>query len=228
MKSRPWLLWEGPPPRRSASSTRKELANTAWAFATAQHPEPVLFQAIGSQVVLKAPQFKAQEISNTLWAFAKLDVPNADEVFASLADAAIRLAYNNPSRPTTPRTCPTPSGPSRKQEGATRSCTRRWGLSARASRGTSRCRRWRMYVTVSLKQASSCGRVDGVGADATSLRPRSRLETSYSARRPWDRPRRHRRDGSPSSAPRIAEVAQHRSPGPTRRTTSSALNYSTR
>ena len=57
----------------------------------------VLFQAIGSQVVLKAPQFKAQEISNTLWAFAKLDVPNSDEVFASLADAAIRLAYNNPS-----------------------------------------------------------------------------------------------------------------------------------
>ena len=57
----------------------------------------MLFQAIGSQVVLKAPQFKAQEISNTLWAFAKLDVPNADEVFASLADAAIRLAYNNPS-----------------------------------------------------------------------------------------------------------------------------------
>ena len=75
----------------------QELSNTAWAFATAQHPEPVLFQAIGSQVVLKAPQFKAQEISNTLWAFAKLDVPNSDEVFASLADAAIRLAYNNPS-----------------------------------------------------------------------------------------------------------------------------------
>ena len=31
-----------------------------------------------------------------MWAFAKY-VPNADEVFASLADAAIRLAYNNPS-----------------------------------------------------------------------------------------------------------------------------------
>ena len=26
----------------------QELSNTAWAFATAQHPEPVLFQAIGS------------------------------------------------------------------------------------------------------------------------------------------------------------------------------------
>ena len=74
----------------------QELSNTAWAYATAHHAEPALFAAIGSVVVMKAPQFKAQEISNTLWAFAKMEIGDCDEVFASLADAAMRLACNNP------------------------------------------------------------------------------------------------------------------------------------
>ena len=177
----------------------QELSNTAWAFATAQHPEPVLFQAIGSQVVLKAPQFKAQEISNTLWAFAKLDVPNADEVFASLADAAIRLAYNNPSA-YNPQNVSNALWAFAK---AGRSHPQLY-----AALGPVGARIARNFSMQAL--ANVCGSVletsvvDGVGADATSLRPRSRLETCSRQLLGQEAVGPPSTRGSPSSAPRIA------------------------
>jgi len=47
------------------------LANTAWAFATAGHAAPALFDAIGMESAGRMDEFKPQELANTAWAFAK-------------------------------------------------------------------------------------------------------------------------------------------------------------
>ena len=49
------------------------LSNTAWAFATAGHKAPDLFEAIAQQAQGRVGEFKAQALSNTAWAFAVAD-----------------------------------------------------------------------------------------------------------------------------------------------------------
>jgi hypothetical protein len=49
------------------------LSNTAWAFATAGHKAPALFEAIAQQAQGRVGEFKEQELSNTAWAFAVAD-----------------------------------------------------------------------------------------------------------------------------------------------------------
>ena len=48
----------------------QELSNTAWAFATAGHATPALFDAIGKESSGRVRAFKPQELCNTAWAFA--------------------------------------------------------------------------------------------------------------------------------------------------------------
>jgi len=46
------------------------LANTAWAFATAGHAAPALFDAIGREAAGRVREFNPQALANTAWAFA--------------------------------------------------------------------------------------------------------------------------------------------------------------
>jgi len=52
--------------------TAQGLSNTAWAYATAGHYQPLLFQQLSQQVVEKAESFNMQNCSVTAWAFATL------------------------------------------------------------------------------------------------------------------------------------------------------------
>ena len=49
----------------------QELANVAWAFATANLDEPELFRALAASATPRLHVFSAQELANTAWAFAK-------------------------------------------------------------------------------------------------------------------------------------------------------------
>jgi hypothetical protein len=51
--------------------TFQELANTAWAYATAQHAAPALLDAIAAEAARQVRDFKPQELTNTAWAYAK-------------------------------------------------------------------------------------------------------------------------------------------------------------
>ena len=53
----------------------QELANTAWALATAGHPAPRLFDAIALVASSRAASCNPQELSNMVWAFATLSHP---------------------------------------------------------------------------------------------------------------------------------------------------------
>jgi len=55
----------------------QNLANTAWAFATAGHSSPRLFEAVAAAAVPRLGGFKPQELANTAWAFAVADIPAA-------------------------------------------------------------------------------------------------------------------------------------------------------
>jgi len=48
----------------------QNLSNTAWAFATAGHAAPALFDAIGREAAGRVRELKPQELANTAWAFA--------------------------------------------------------------------------------------------------------------------------------------------------------------
>ena len=66
-----WKELEGAALARSLNDFGpQELANTAWAFATAGHAAPSLFDAIGRESAGRVCEFKSQELSNTAWAFA--------------------------------------------------------------------------------------------------------------------------------------------------------------
>ncbi len=56
---------------RLSEFTAQELANTAWAFATAGQADEPLFVAFAKAVELRLDQFNAQDLANTAWAFAK-------------------------------------------------------------------------------------------------------------------------------------------------------------
>jgi len=65
-----------------------DLSNTAWAFATAGHAAPALFDAIGKESARRVRELKPQELSNTAWAFA-----TAGHAAPALFDAIGREAY---------------------------------------------------------------------------------------------------------------------------------------
>merc|ERR1712238_330218 len=61
----------------------QNLANTAWAFATAGHEACDLFDALAHEAAGRVRQFNPQELANTAWSMAVLDVANADVLFCS-------------------------------------------------------------------------------------------------------------------------------------------------
>jgi len=63
------------------------LSNTAWAFATAGHAAPALFDAIGKEAAGRVRELKPQKLSNMAWAFA-----TAGHAAPSLFDAIGREA----------------------------------------------------------------------------------------------------------------------------------------
>ena len=48
----------------------QELANTAWAFATANQPHAQLFVALARTAERRLGDFNVQDLANTAWAFA--------------------------------------------------------------------------------------------------------------------------------------------------------------
>jgi len=60
----------------------QNLANTAWAFATAGHAAPALFDAIGKGSAGRVRELNPQDLANTAWAFAVLDhLPSESSLF---------------------------------------------------------------------------------------------------------------------------------------------------
>jgi len=53
----------------------QELANTAWAYATAGHAAPALLDALAAEAAGRVREFNPQELANTAWAFAVADRP---------------------------------------------------------------------------------------------------------------------------------------------------------
>ncbi|KAH8073547.1 hypothetical protein JL721_2850 [Aureococcus anophagefferens] len=70
----------------------QELANVAWAFATANLDEPELFAALAASATPRLSRFSAQELANTAWAFAKRLGPAVGSAPKNGEDAACRLA----------------------------------------------------------------------------------------------------------------------------------------
>ena len=66
-----------------AAWTTKGLATLAWAFATAGHSSPRLYDAIGRASVPRLAEFNQHECSNIVWAFATAGHP--DEALFSTA-----------------------------------------------------------------------------------------------------------------------------------------------
>ena len=62
----------------------QELANTAWAFATASQQDAQLFAALARAAELRLGDFNVQSLANTAWAFATSSQQDA-QVFAALA-----------------------------------------------------------------------------------------------------------------------------------------------
>ena len=56
--------------RRVCNFNTQNLANTAWAFATASQSDALLFEALAKAAERCVCNFNAQELANTAWAFA--------------------------------------------------------------------------------------------------------------------------------------------------------------
>ena len=68
----------------------QDLANTAWAFATAGHAAPALLDAIATEAVRGGLRdFRPQELTNTAWAFAKAERA-APTLLDAIATEAVR------------------------------------------------------------------------------------------------------------------------------------------
>jgi len=65
-----WEEFERAVLARRGDFNPQQLANTAWAFATAVHAAPALFDAIAEESSKQVGKFKAQDMANTAWAFA--------------------------------------------------------------------------------------------------------------------------------------------------------------
>jgi len=65
-----WKEIEGAALARRSELNPQDLANTAWAFATAGRATTVLFDAIGKEAAGRVRDFEPQHLANTAWAFA--------------------------------------------------------------------------------------------------------------------------------------------------------------
>jgi cytochrome P450 len=74
----------------------QELANTAWAMATARHEAPALLDAIADKAAPRAGEFKPQELANTSWAFATAGHAAPALLDAIAAEAAPRAGEFKP------------------------------------------------------------------------------------------------------------------------------------
>merc|ERR1712070_1100815 len=64
--------------RQISEFKAQELANLAWAFATAGHTAcSPLFTAVATAAESRMPEFKPQELANLAWAFATLGCPRS-------------------------------------------------------------------------------------------------------------------------------------------------------
>jgi hypothetical protein len=70
--------------RRLGGFNEQDLSNTAWAFATAGHASPELFNVISAEALRRRLSgFDEQDLCNIAWAFAVFNPSCADELFGS-------------------------------------------------------------------------------------------------------------------------------------------------
>ena len=106
--------------RRLGNFNVQNLANTAWAFATANQPDAQLFAASARTAERRLGDFNVQELANTAWAFATANQLDT-QLFAALARAAEqRLGNFNV------KTLPTQHGRLRQRLSQMYSCSQRW------------------------------------------------------------------------------------------------------
>ena len=74
----------------------QELANTAWAFATASQQDAQLFAAMARVAELHLGDFKVQGLANTAWAFATTNRQDAQQLAAFSRVGQLRLGNFNP------------------------------------------------------------------------------------------------------------------------------------
>tara|TARA_B100000513_G_scaffold193709_1_gene121435 strand:+ start:526 stop:3900 length:3375 start_codon:yes stop_codon:yes gene_type:complete len=92
-KGLPWsVVWEALPAQAEAKVhlfNAQELANVAWAFATAGYPAPALFEAIALAAAEKVEGATAQNLANLAWAYATAR-HEAPALFDALAVEALQ------------------------------------------------------------------------------------------------------------------------------------------
>ena len=69
----------------------QDLANTAWAFATANQCDAQLFAALARAAEWRVSSFNVRNLSNTVWAFATVNQTD-DKLFTASAVAAEQRA----------------------------------------------------------------------------------------------------------------------------------------
>jgi hypothetical protein len=74
----------------------QDLANTAWAFATAGRAAPALLDAIAAEAAPRVGNFNPQDLANTAWAFATAGHAAPALLDAIAAEAAPRVGKFNP------------------------------------------------------------------------------------------------------------------------------------
>jgi len=90
----PWeSVWAALPEaalRSLGDGNPQDFSNTAWAFATAGHVAPELFNAISAEALRRRlGGFNAQDLSNTAWAFATAG-HESSELFHAISAEAVR------------------------------------------------------------------------------------------------------------------------------------------
>eukprot|EP00985_Skeletonema_marinoi_P009303 scaffold4323_cov133-Skeletonema_marinoi.AAC.5 len=75
----------------------QDLANTVWAYATAQISHPKMFRKVAKAAIQRKREFISQQIANLLWAYAtKIGIVDK-HLYSSFVPTAAKLvgAYNN-------------------------------------------------------------------------------------------------------------------------------------
>jgi hypothetical protein len=67
----------------------QNIANTCWAFATAKHPAPVLFDALAETASARVLELAPQHLANMAWAYTTSQ-HEAPRLYDSLATRSAR------------------------------------------------------------------------------------------------------------------------------------------
>ena len=108
----------------------QELANTAWAFATAGRDAPALFDAMAAEATRRVRNFKTLGLANTAWAFATAGRDDP-ALFAAMAAKATRRV-----RDFTPEGLAMTALPSQPLAVMIRRCSPRWRGRRHGARAT--------------------------------------------------------------------------------------------